>query len=291
MLRLLTSPSQIIPHCGIDSVPADILPYLCVKEIRSKLSVGVKSCINSLQKSSGKISGGTALTAITLVEAYPLTFIAKAMKPYALSPIPKPKRQISEGIMPKILGYRYVPDLGILTTSPQAGSDTGIVYRSWALFNNGEWYGENFTFAEFVRVPSAIIGSLIHYVLSFGMIALYFAPIRWLLKKLAYEPGQGQTKEETAKNEMKYKCIATSDSPETDKNEKSKRAMSSFEFVGGGYYMTGILVVEAAMTVLRGSENNLARKLGGMVTPACLEMEYIERLRKAGISIECGMME
>ncbi|KAE9972065.1 hypothetical protein EG328_005238 [Venturia inaequalis] len=277
--------SMIIPHCGIDSVPADILPYLCVKEIRSKLSVGVKSCINSLQKSSGKISGGTALTAITLVESYPLTFIGKAMNPYALSPIPKPKGQAREGIMTKVLGYRYVPDLGILTTSPQAGSDTGIVYRSWALFDGGEWYGKNFSFAEFFRAPSALIGTLIHYVLSFGMVALYFAPFRWFLKKLAYEPGQGQTKEETAKNEMRYKCIATSDSPE------AKRAMSSFEFVGGGYYMTGMLVVEAAMTVLRGEEESLAKRLGGMVTPACLEMEYVERLRKAGISIECGMME
>lgn len=283
-IHLLT-PFQIIPHCGIDSVPADILPYLCVKEIRSKLSVGVKSCINSLQKSSGKISGGTALTAITLVESYPLTFIGKAMNPYALSPIPKPKGQTREGIMTKVLGYRYVPDLGILTTSPQAGSDTGIVYRSWALFDGGEWYGKNFSFAEFFRAPSALIGTLIHYVLSFGMVALYFAPFRWFLKKLAYEPGQGQTKEETAKNEMRYKCIATSDSPE------AKRAMSSFEFVGGGYYMTGMLVVEAAMTVLRGEEESLAKRLGGMVTPACLEMEYVERLRKAGISIECGMME
>lgn len=206
------------------------------------------------------------------------------MKPYALSPIPAPKGKTGEGIMTKVLGYRYVPDLGILTTSPQAGSDIGIVYRSWALFDNGEWYGKNFTFNEFFRAPSALIGALIHYVLSFGMVALYFAPVRWLLKKLAYEPGQGQTKEEVAKNEMRYKCIATADGPE------KKRAMSKFGFVGGGYYMTGILVVEAAMTVLRGKDN-LAKKLGGMVTPACLEMEYVERLKKAGIQIECAMME
>lgn len=281
---LLTSQTQIIPHCGIDSVPADILPYLCVREIRSKLSVGVKSCINSLQKATGAISGGTALTGITLVESYPLTFIGKAMKPYALSPIPPPKGTTGEGIMTKVLGYRYVPDLGILTSSPQAGSDTGIVYRSWALFDGGEWYGKNFFFNEWLRVPSAFIGTIVHYVLSFGMIGLYFAPFRWLLKKLAYEPGQGQTKEEVAKNEMRYKCIATSDSPE------KKRAMSTFGFVGGGYYMTGMLVVEAAMTVLKGEEN-LAKKLGGMVTPACLEMEYVERLKKAGIEIECEMME
>ncbi|QDS75068.1 hypothetical protein FKW77_006704 [Venturia effusa] len=276
--------SMIIPHCGIDSVPADILTYLCVREIRSKLSVGAKSCINTLQKATGKISGGTALTAITLIESYPLTFVGKSMEPYALSPLPEPKGKTGESIMTKILGYRSIPDLGILTDSPQAGSDTGIVYRSWALFEGGEWYGKNFAFSEFYRVPSAFMGAVVHYVLSFGLVALLLPPVRWLLKRMAYEPGQGQTKEETAKNEMWYKCIATSDSPE------EKRAVSTFGFVGGGYYMTGMLVVEAAMTILRGKEN-LAKRLSGMVTPACLEMEYVERLKKAGIQIECKMME
>lgn len=206
------------------------------------------------------------------------------MRPYALSPIPQPKNKVAgEGLMTKLLGYRHVPDLGILTSSPQSGSDVGIVYRSWALFDGGEWYGSKFNFAEWLRVPSALMGAIVHYVLSFGMVALYFAPFRWLLKKFVYQPGQGPTKEEFEKHEMHYKCIATSDSPE------KKRAVSTFGFVGGGYYMTGMLVVEAAMTVLRGKEN-LATKLGGMVTPACLEMEYIDRLKKAGIKIESGMM-
>jgi hypothetical protein len=206
------------------------------------------------------------------------------MNPYALSPIASPKNKPSESLLTKLLGYRHIPDLGILTDSPQSGSDIGIVYRSWALFSNGSWYGPNFTFNEWLRVPSALMGSIFHYIMAFGMVGLYFAPFRWLLKKFVYQPGQGPTKEEFANNIMRYKCIATSDSAE------KKRAVSSFEYTGGGYYMTGILVVEAAITVLRGKEN-LAMKLGGMVTPACLEMEYVERLRKAGIKIEAGMLE
>jgi hypothetical protein len=205
------------------------------------------------------------------------------MKPYALSPIPEPKNKPGEGFLTKLLGYRHVPDLGILTDSPQSGSDIGIVYRSWALFNGGEWYGPKFTFNEWLRVPSAFMGFLVHYISAFAMVGLYFAPFRWLAKKFVYQPGQGPTKEEFANHGMRYKCIATSDSPE------KKRAVSTFDYTGGGYYMTGILVVEAAMTVLRGEEN-LAKKLEGMVTPACLEMEYIERLKKAGIKIEAGMM-
>jgi len=274
----------IVPHCGIDSVPADLLAYLCVREIRSSLNCGVTECINSLQKISGGLSGGTANTALTLVEAYPLRFLGNSMKPYALSPIPPPKDMPKgAGILSALLGYRRVPDLGILTNSPQAGSDVGIVHRSWGLFSDGEWYGKKFSFSEFMRVKSGFMGTIVHYIFGFVMIGLYFRPFRWLMKKMVYQPGQGPTKEETKSNRLSYRCIATAD------DASRKRAVSTFDYTGGGYYMTGILVAEAAMVVLRGSEN-LGKKLGGMVTPACLEMEYVDRLRKAGIKIEVEMM-
>jgi len=276
--------SMIIPHCGIDSVPADILSYLCVHEIRSTLNCGVGSVINSIQKISGGISGGTANTAITLVEGYPLSFLAKSMKPYALSPIPAPKNAQGGSFLTRLLGYRRVPDLGILTDSPQSGSDIGIVNRSWALFSGGKWYGPKFEFDEFMRVGSAFMGAAVHFIGAFVVVGLYFAPFRWLMKKLVFQPGQGPSKEDFEKHSLSYKCIATADS------SAKKRAMSTFDYSGSGYYMTGILVAEAAMTVLRGEEN-LAKKLGGMVTPACLEMEYVERLKKAGINIDVGMME
>jgi short subunit dehydrogenase-like uncharacterized protein len=246
--------------------------------------VGVTTCINSLQKISGGLSGGTANTAITLVEAYPLSFLAKSMKPYALSPNPEPKNKSGESILTRLLGYRRVPVLGILTDSPQSGSDTGIVYRSWGLFNDGEWYGSNFSFNEFMRVGSAFMGSLVHYIGTFLAVGLYFAPFRWLAKKLVFQPGQGPSKEDFAKHRLSYKCIATADS------SSKKRALSTFDYKGSGYYMTGILVAEAALTVLRGKEN-LAKRLGGMVTPACLEMEYIERLKNAGVKIDVSILE
>jgi len=233
---------------------------------------------------SGSVSGGTANTAITLVEAYPLKFLAEAMKPYALSPVPPPKKSPSESLLTKLLGWRRIPDLGILTDSPQAGSDIPIVNRSWGLFTNGDFYGQNFSFKEWLRVKSGLMGTVVHYVTAISIFMLILPPFRWYLKRLVYQPGQGQTKDEAKNNRLSYKAIATADC------EPKKRAVATFDYTGGGYYLTGILVAEAAMIVLRGGDN-LAKKLGGMVTPATLEMEYVERLRKAGIKIEVSMMD
>jgi hypothetical protein len=219
-----------------------------------------------------------------LIEAYPLKFIAKAMAPFALSPVPGPKENPSESFLTKLLGWRLVPDLGILTDSPQSGSDIPIVHRSWGLFSNGDYYGPKFSFNEWLRVGSKFMGSVVHYVTVFSLVVLYFRPFRWYLKRLAYQPGQGPTKDEAKTNRLSYKAIATADC------EQPKRAVATFDYTGGGYYMTGILVAEAAMLILRGGDN-LAKRLGGMVTPATLEMEYVEKLRKAGIKIEVKMME
>jgi short subunit dehydrogenase-like uncharacterized protein len=239
---------------------------------------------DSLILNSGSISGGTATTAITLVEAYPLKFLAEAMKPFALSAVPPPKETISESFWTKLLGYRKVPDLGILTDSPQSGSDIPIVNRSWSLFSNGEYYGSKFSFSEWLRVKSRFMGMVVHYVTAVSLAMLLFRPFRRLLKGLVYQPGSGPTKEESSKNVLSYKAIATAD------HASKQRSVATFYYRGGGYYMTGILVAEAAMLVLRGGDN-LAKRLGGMVTPATLEMEYIERLRKAGIKIESKMID
>ena len=55
---------------------------------------------------------------------------------------------------------------------------------------------------------------------------------------------------------------------------------------GNLYYLTGVLVVEAAGTLLY-EQSIAARKLGGgVLTPATLGYTFIERIRKAGIGFE-----
>lgn len=275
----------IVPHCGIDSVPSDILAYLCAKTTREKLNVGLKDCVNSLQKISATASGGTAHSAVGLLEAYPLKFLGESLKPAALCPIKPPKaKPTTNGILATLLGWRYVKDLGVLTDSPQAVSDVGIVYRSWGLFNSGAFYGPNFTFTEYMRASNVITGTLIHYLFAAFFLGMYFRPFRWLLRKAAYVQGLGPEREEANKGVLSYKAIATADEP------GKRRAYATYYYQGAPYYMTGITLAEAGLVLSRGGDV-LGKRLGGMITPATLEMEYVERLQKAGIKLEWGMLD
>lgn len=278
----------MISQCGIDSAPSDLLVYTLVSHIRKTLNTGVTTVINSLQEAAGGLSGGTINTAITLIEAYPTSHMIKSLHPYALSPIPPPKHRPSESIFTKLLGVRTIEGLGVLTDSPQAAPDIATVNRSWGLFDHGQWYGPGFAFSEYMRVSNSLVGSAIHYGFLAFVSSLYVPPIRWLLKRWAYEPGQGPAKEGFDGHKLAYKAIAKADV----KEDKERRAVAEFEYKGSGYYMTGILLVEAAMTILRSEEKTPAAKMGGgLMTPAALGDEYVERVKKAGIRLEVGMLD
>lgn len=47
---------------------------------------------------------------------------------------------------------------------------------------------------------------------------------------------------------------------------------------GSLYYFTGLAIAEAAMVILRGGKNEASLSGGGILTPATLGEEFIERL-------------
>ena len=60
------------------------------------------------------------------------------------------------------------------------------------------------------------------------------------------------------------------------------------------YYMTGMLMAEAAMVLLRpesGKENWAQKLRGGILTPATLGDPFVERLHKAGLKIEVDAVD
>ncbi|KAF2119729.1 Saccharopine dehydrogenase-domain-containing protein [Lophiotrema nucula] len=275
----------IVPQCGIDSVPSDILAYLCAKTIRDTLNVGIRDCVNSLQKLTTNLSGGTITSLLGLVEAYPFSTLKASIEPSALCPIDPPKAKPSTTSLGKaILGWRRVKDLGILTDSPQAVSDVGIVYRSWGLFDSGNLYGPNFTFTEYMRASNIFVGALVHYGFLMTLISFLLPPVRALIKRVAFKPGDGPSPEDTKNDVQSYKAIATAD------HASMRRSYATLHYDGSMYYMTAITLTEAALVISRGGDC-LGKRLGGMITPATLEMEYVERLQKADIEIEWGMLD
>ena len=85
----------------------------------------------------------------------------------------------------------------------------------------------------------------------------------------------------THSDELTYRAAAYPDLPD---DKPPRRAIADFTWIGSGYYLTGLLVFEAALLIL-----NDKQPKGGIVTPATLGEEYAERIRKAGMKLEIRM--
>ncbi|KAK7538551.1 Saccharopine dehydrogenase-domain-containing protein [Phyllosticta citribraziliensis] len=281
-----TNGAMMIPQCGLDSVPADIITYVVATHIRRKLNAGTTEVLNSV-KMKGKPSGGTLLTLLSLLDHYSISQITTSMKPFALSPVQPPSTNSSPktSLFQKIFGVRQDKDLGVLTDWVQSNMDAAIVYRSWGLLDGGKTYGANFRFSEWLAIKSTIPGALVHFVMLFGAAMIALPPVRWTLRKLVYQPGEGPSVEDTKDDFCHYKAVGIADTA------KQERALGQLVFKGSQYYFTGLAIAEAALVILRGQQNTEAKKLGGgILTPATLGDEYVERLRDSNVKIDVKLI-
>lgn len=223
---------------------------------------------------------------LSILDSYSLSDLTNSMKPWALSPTPGPKPTDSPSLVQRLFGIRNVRDLGTLTTSFSAGPNRAIVHRTWGLVGgSSSFYGPRFHFNEYMKVRNVFIGAAVHFLLAIAMVALALPPLRWLVKKFVFAPGHGPSKEVTSKERIEYRTIAIADQD----TPTPKRAFSRMRYEGGMYYLTGVFLAEAAITVLR--DDTIAKKLGGgILTPAMFGQPFIDRLRRAGILFETRML-
>ncbi|KAL1305831.1 hypothetical protein AAFC00_003992 [Neodothiora populina] len=279
----------IIPQIGIESAPADLLAWSMVTHARRTLSSGIKELVYSVYDMKGAPSGGTLATAFGIFDAYSFKQIMDAGKPFSLSTIPAPPQaSTSAPLAQRLLGVRTVRDLGTLTTSLQGGADATIVHRSWSLFDQGKYYGPGFIFSPYVHVRNFLTGIMVHAAIVFGTLFLLLSPVRWLLKKLVYQPGQGPSKQDSKHDHLEYRALATVDS-EADPSDP-KRITARMRWEGDLYYLTGVFLAEGAITLAR-DETFRAREIGGgLLTPATLGAPFLERLQKAGLVVDVRVM-
>ncbi|KAI9375628.1 Saccharopine dehydrogenase-domain-containing protein [Aspergillus egyptiacus] len=274
----------IIHSVGVESAPADMLAWAVVKEVRENLSSHTREVTGAIHemKSSGA-SGGTLTTVLTCIETFSKTQLLNSTKPFSLAASAPPKDIPSESIMEKVLGVRSIQDLGTLTSSPSGFCDVTTVHRSSTLMP--EFYGPRFYFRQFLQVRNTFIGILFHYAFMFGASLLVLPPVRWLVKKFIYTPGSGPTPESGRNDRVEYRAIATPD------QKTSKRVFGRLTYEGSMYVFTGLLMAEAAMVILENEENVKKVSRCGIVTPAVLGQEYLDRLDKVGCHVETKVLE
>ena len=269
----------LIPEIGIEAAPSDLVAYTAVSKIRDAYHCGTRDVVCSVHelKAAGP-SGGTLATVMGLFDSYSTSDIRASLNPYVLSPRQPPKRSSSDhGFLSRILGVFSYPELGILTTSMTAAANVPVVHRSSGLMP--QFYGINFRYTESMRVSNYAWGVAVHLGLMIATLLLTIRPFRTMIKKFIYQPGQGPAAQVTANDILEYRAVGVA-----DQQGPEKKAMVTFRYEGGLYFLTGIFLAEAAMVLLK--EKTLVEQLGGgVLTPACLGEAFVERLQNANVHV------
>jgi hypothetical protein len=172
-----------------------------------------------------------------MFELFPAKTILQALKPYALSPVPNNYRAPKKSLIASATGVVSEPSLGLLSTSVNGAMDAALVFRTWGLMKQEpslqkEFYGPKFTYREFMKTRNVLTGIATHYMLIIGATLLLFSPIRALLRKFIFEPGDGPDKSEAKKDVIEFRAVAKPDSDV----ETNKQASGKLSYTGSMYY-------------------------------------------------------
>jgi hypothetical protein len=104
----------------------------------------------------------------------------------------------------------------VLSTSATGGANAAIVFRTWGLTKQepslqGEFYGPNFTYREFMKARNLVTGIMMHYGLITSGLLLLLLPFRALLKKFIFKPGEGPDMEKAKMEHIEFRAIAKPD--------------------------------------------------------------------------------
>ncbi|KAL2016543.1 hypothetical protein VTK56DRAFT_3400 [Thermocarpiscus australiensis] len=296
------SGALMFPQIGIESAPADLVTWSLATFIRSEFSSHTRDVTVSIHTLKSAPSGGTLATALTLLENFSLSDLRAAYAPYALSPMPPPHPIPAPlnppSLLTRLTGLITIPHLGLLATSVAASTDAAAVQRTWGLLHRHRrsqqqqfFYGPRFAFREYMRPRNWLTGVGIHL----GLVLLRLVMLtpwlrRWAMRRVKYQPGEGPDAEAAKADEVEYRGVAWADFEEEEGGGGGERKEGAFcraWFRGSAYYLTGILLAEAAATLL---QEDVGLE-GGIYTPACLGQPFIDRLDRAGFHFETKRLE
>lgn len=167
------------------------------------------------------------------------------------------------------LRVRHELTLGPLSPSHTLSSQQTrvLIHRGWALQQSGKFYGENFYYNEYHEVASASEGlrSRIH--------------LGWM-KRLCRHEKTVRSIAETEKQRISYRAVALAD----QEGPYPDRAMSELSYCGSSADLTAAFLAQAATTILH-TKGLVKRVGGGVLTPAVLGTDYLDRLDQVGVGI------
>jgi short subunit dehydrogenase-like uncharacterized protein len=272
---------RLVPCCGYDSVPSDLGAWLVVEEFKRRHGAPPAAVKQALVDARGGVSGGTIASGMGIAAAAKLApkdvDTRGVSSTYALAPAGAPR-----GTDADFWGAAKDPHLGWIAPFIMQAVNTRVVQRSNYLLG---WGGPAFSYREVVAAG----GRLSALAAAAGTIAAGVALSQtWLhplLRRIVPAPGEGPSEAARAAGFWKHRVVAVgADGVTTVEAEVGDPGRDP------GYNSTSRMVLEAALTLAlqRPQLDADARVLkGGVLTPAsALGATYVERLRKAGFTLE-----
>ncbi|THC99269.1 hypothetical protein EYZ11_001268 [Aspergillus tanneri] len=279
LTRVVLNTVGIIPHCAIESSPPDLLAQMLVQ----KLQRPAGPVVFTIDHDSAGSSSGTINSVVTSLAAYSMRQIMTASAAQAFCVAGAgPHRPYTAPLVP----VRRDPFLGNLEFNLSATTDEAVVMRSWSLHQRygkrTEQYGERFSFRSYATARNWLQGWFSFFKIGLATIlAILLPPLRWHLMSLALGLGTGPHGSPTGRHFVEWRA--------TIADGAGKPAMMGvLRMNTDAYSACSVLVSEAALTVLhqldREKSDSLAQRLGGgILTPAALGPEFLERLQAAGM--------
>ncbi|KAK0120188.1 hypothetical protein ONS95_011594 [Cadophora gregata] len=281
--------SIILSHVSVESTPQDLLSLCAVMELKNKLNLQTREVVctindfpDQLPTSSSRPPSHRSLSSSsTTISPTPL----KSPRHPPLNPWFLSHTQ-GQTCTASSLSTRASPrrelTLGLLSPSTTLSSQQTrvLVHRSWALLDSGRSYGEDFYYNEYREMRPCREG--VREKMGLG----------WVKRLCCQEERRGQAVEsssssfssseekvDSGKTTLRAIAIAAQEGPFPD------RALAEFSYGKSAAHLTAAFLAEGAATILY--TKGLLRRVGGggVLTPAVLGMDYLERLGRVGVEI------
>ena len=274
----VSSATKIVHFCGFDSVPSDLGTLMVADELK-RLGQACQQ-VKAFIATSGGLNGGTAASVLNIQRSGQGS---RMRDPFLLNP---DHTGTQSGDQRDPVTPAYDSDLGSWVGPFVMGPvNTRVVRRSAALFQQWhEGYGPNFCYQEYAEVGGPVpwlSASVLASSIAFYQVYSQVPGAAELTEVLAPKPGSGPSEREMDAGFFRCRFVGTG----TD----GSKVWALIEDRGDpGNRATVKMVCEAALALV-GQRDDLpgGPNRGGVLTPAtALGMPLVERLRRAGITIE-----
>lgn len=286
----------IIPSCGFDSVPSDLLAFLASSHLRNThpLHPSVSSVKATVLSVSGGVSGGTIASIVGLVEESvkePSKLIGMATDGYYLNPS-EDKVGPDAGWKFKLPTYFDFDFKKWQVPFVMEIANSKVVHRTSSLLNHS---AGSFSYTETLSLPYLFfaLGYLYFSALIFAIlgVALIIPPLNSFLKKYVLPQPGTAVLTGGSKPGFVMRAIATS-------STTGPKVKSIATFVGTsdpGYSETPKYAAESALAIVYQRRELPAFGVygcgAGVVTPAsALGMVLVERINKAGSVVKVELV-